>query len=152
MSNTPSHLNEQDEPSVTVKAGLIRLLPAFTTVAIFSFFINLLMFVSPLYMLQIYDRVMVSHSELTLLAVSALALMMFCAMALAEWGRSRLLVATGIRFDERLSTRVFDASFDARLSSLHAPGYQPGKACDSSSRETASLPFLIFLGCPSTSA
>ena len=36
-------------------------------------------------------------------------------MALAEWVRSRLLVRVGIRLDKVLSTRVFNASFDAYL-------------------------------------
>jgi len=100
----------------------------FAVVGLLSALANLLMLTPTLYMLQVYDRVMVSQNTLTLLSVSIIALVMFGVMALAEWGRSRLLVATGIRFDERLSTRVFEASFDARVSAMNAPGHQPGKA------------------------
>jgi ATP-binding cassette subfamily C protein len=115
MSNTPSHLNEQDEPSVTVKAGLIRLLPAFTTVAIFSFFINLLMFVSPLYMLQIYDRVITSRNVTTLIGLTVLAGALILVYALLENFRSRVFVRVGARFDKMLANRVFDSVHQGRM-------------------------------------
>ena len=43
-------------------------------VIFFSFFINILMFVAPLHMLQMYDRVLVSRSEITLLVLTGLAI------------------------------------------------------------------------------
>lgn len=74
-----------------------------------------------IYMLQIFDRVMASRSELTLLAVSIVTLFLFGVMACSEWLRSRVLVRAGMQFDERLSTRVFNASFEARLGQSSAP-------------------------------
>jgi ATP-binding cassette, subfamily C, bacterial exporter for protease/lipase len=68
-----------------------------------------------IYMLQIYDRVMVSQSDLTLLAVSLITLFLMLVMTFSEWMRSRILVRAGLRFDEQLSTRVFNASFDSYL-------------------------------------
>jgi ATP-binding cassette subfamily C exporter for protease/lipase len=59
---------------------------------------------------------MVSQNELTLVAVSLIAIILFGVMALAEWGRSRILVDAGVRFDERLGTRIFNASFESHLS------------------------------------
>lgn len=94
----------------------------FLTVGVFSLVSNLLMLSPTLYMLQVYDRVMVSNSELTLLAVSLITLFLFAVMAFSDWVRSRLLVRTGVRLDEQLSTRVFNASFEAYLSqSKHNP-------------------------------
>jgi len=84
-------------------------------VCIFSFFANLLMLTSTVYMLQVFDRVMLSGNELTLLALSLLALFFYGVMGFAEWLRSRLLVRAGAQFDDRLNTRVFNASFEARL-------------------------------------
>ncbi len=84
-------------------------------VCIFSFFANLLSLTSTVYMLQVYDRVMLSGNELTLAALSLLALLFYCVMGFAEWLRSRLLVRAGALFDDRLNTRVFNASFEARL-------------------------------------
>ena len=88
----------------------------FLIVGIFSMVANLLMLTPTLYMLQVYDRVLTSQSETTLVFVSLLTLFLFVVMAFAEWMRSRLLVATGVRLDEKLSTQVFNASFEAHLS------------------------------------
>jgi ATP-binding cassette subfamily C exporter for protease/lipase len=88
----------------------------FMAVGVFSLIANLLLLSPTLYMLQVYDRVMVSQSELTLLALSFITLFLFGVMAFAEWMRSRVLVRTGVRLDEQLSSRVFNSSFEAYLS------------------------------------
>jgi ATP-binding cassette subfamily C exporter for protease/lipase len=97
----------------------------FVVVGIFSMVANLLMLAPTLYMLQVYDRVLVSRSELTLLMVSLITLFLFGVMAFAEWSRSRLLVRAGLRMDALLSTRVFNASFE---SNLRPDGAQAGRA------------------------
>ncbi|MDB5778317.1 MAG: type secretion system ATPase [Polaromonas sp.] len=88
----------------------------FLIVGILSFLSNLLMLSPTIYMLQVFDRVIPSQSELTLVAVSLITLFLFGVMACSEWLRSRVLVRAGMRFDEQLSTRVFNASFEAYLS------------------------------------
>ena len=93
----------------------------FLIVGILSFLSNLLMLAPTIYMLQVFDRVLVSRSELTLLAVSLITLFLFGVMACSEWLRSRVLVRAGMQFDELLSTRVFNASFEARLGQASAP-------------------------------
>ncbi len=80
-------------------------------IAIFSMVANVLMLTPTLYMLQVYDRVLVSRSELTLVAVSLMVLFLLTVMAFAEWARSRLLVRTGVRLDRLLAERVFSAGF-----------------------------------------
>lgn len=97
----------------------------FMAVGAFSMIVNLLMLTPTIYMLQVYDRVLQSQSELTLLVMSLLTLGLFAVMSLTEWLRSRLLVATGVRLDEQLGTQVFNASFDAHLSQS---GVNPTKA------------------------
>lgn len=87
----------------------------FYVVGLFSMVVNLLMLTPTIYMLQLFDRVMISQSELTLLVVSLLALFFFAMMAFADWVRSRLLVRTGVRFDALINTRVFKAGFEAAL-------------------------------------
>ena len=84
-------------------------------VGIFSLFANLLMLSPTLYMLQVFDRVMISQNEFTLIGLTAVITLFFAMMAFAEWVRSRLLVRAGVRFDEFLNSRVFKASFDANL-------------------------------------
>ena len=117
---TPSFFTRSD-----LTATLWSFKREFAIVGLFSFLANLLMLTPTIYMLQVFDRVMTSHSELTLLAVSLITLALFAIMALAEWMRSRVLVQAGVRFDEVLSTRVFNASFEANLSQS---GGNPGRA------------------------
>ena len=74
-----------------------------------SFFINLLMLVPPLYMLQIYDRVLASRSEPTLLMLTLIVVVMFVTMGLLEFVRSRIMIRLGNRFDVAFGGRLFDA-------------------------------------------
>lgn len=112
-------LNSGAQPAVARHSELFRVLWRFRTevfwVAVFSFFANLLMLTPTVYMLQLYDRVLVSGSDLTLLALTVITVMFFLVMGFAEWLRSRLLVRASARFDEALSRRVLNASFEARL-------------------------------------
>lgn len=87
----------------------------FMWVGIFSFIANLLMLTPTLYMLQIYDRVFKSQSELTLLAITLIVVFFYIIMATAEWLRSRLLVRGGVRLDESLNSLIFNASFERQL-------------------------------------
>ena len=57
-----------------LQRGIRVVRPAFVTAIVFSFFINLLVFVSPLYMLQIYDRVISSRNVYTLLMLTVIVL------------------------------------------------------------------------------
>ena len=86
-----------------------------TVIAGFTLLINLLMLVPTLYMLQIYDRVMISGSTLTLVAVSLLVLFLFGLMTAADWFRSRLLIRLGQLMDHRLAPLVFQATYRERL-------------------------------------
>ncbi len=82
---------------------------------VFSLIANLLTLTPTLYMLQVFDRVMISQSAVTLVALVLLTALFLAVMAFAEWIRARLLVRAGVRFDEMLNTRIFRASFDANL-------------------------------------
>ncbi|NGM43936.1 type I secretion system permease/ATPase [Rhodobacter sp. SGA-6-6] len=78
---------------------------------LFSVFVNLLMLTSPLYMLQVYDRVLVSRSEATLLALSVLVAFLFLAMGLLDHARNRVMVRVGARMQADLDRRVLSAAF-----------------------------------------
>jgi PrtD family type I secretion system ABC transporter len=73
----------------------------------FSFFINLLMLTAPLYMLQIYDRVLASRSRETLLYITLFAIACLVTMALLEMVRSRILVRLSTQIDGLLAERTF---------------------------------------------
>lgn len=87
----------------------------FFWVGVFSLIANLLSLSPTLYMLQVYDRVMLSQSELTLITLTLVIAIFLAVMAFTEWIRSRLLIRAGIRFDEHLNARIFFANFQASL-------------------------------------
>ena len=97
------------EKSSVLKDGIKATRPVFVTAIVFSFFINLLMFVSPLYMLQVYDRVLTSRNETTLIGITLIAAFALVVYALLEMLRSRILVRAGILFDEKIANPIFSA-------------------------------------------
>lgn len=90
----------------------------FAVCLIFTIVVNVLMLTPTLYMLQVFDRVMLSQSELTLAALTLVMLFFFAVMAFSEWVRTRLLVRLGVKLDAQLNSRVFQASFESHLNQL----------------------------------
>ncbi|MEX2517936.1 MAG: type I secretion system permease/ATPase, partial [Paracoccaceae bacterium] len=78
-------------------------------VGVFSAFVNILMLTGPLFMLQVYDRVLASNSEATLVALFALISALFLFMGVLDHARARVLARAGARFQDILDKRVFDA-------------------------------------------
>jgi ATP-binding cassette subfamily C protein EexD len=94
---------------------------SFIYVGLFSMFINMLMLVPSIYMLQVYDRVMSSQSVETLLLLTLIVIVLFITMGLLEIVRSRILVRIGNRMDLELNSHLFDVIF-------HLARFNPGKA------------------------
>lgn len=92
-------------------------------VALFTAVINLLMLAPALYMLQVYDRVLSSGNEMTLLMLSLMVLGLFAFMGALEWLRSQVVIRLGTRLDLRLAPRVFEAASQASLAG-HRDGAQ----------------------------
>ncbi len=107
-------MNTQTTRSV-LSDGLRAMRPVLATAVAFGFFINLLLFVSPLYMLQIYDRVLPSRNETTLLGITLIAVFGLGVYAALEMLRSRLLVRGGLIFDRRVAEPIFDAAHRGAL-------------------------------------
>jgi ATP-binding cassette, subfamily C, bacterial len=89
--------------------GLRTIRPTIITAVVFSLFINILMFVSPLYMLQIYDRVLSSRSQTTLIAITVIAGLMLLVYAVLESLRTHILVRAGLLFDQVIASAAFNA-------------------------------------------
>ncbi len=106
---------------------------AFTAVALFSAVVNLLMLTGPLYMAQIYDRVLTSRSIETLIALSALAGGLLLILAVMDLIRSRILVRIGLRIDAKLGRRIFTALFTETIEA------QPAAAGTQSLRDLQTL-------------
>lgn len=90
-----------------LRAYLAQFKSELGAIAIYSMLTNLLMLAPTLYLLQLYDRIIQSRSEMTLLAVTLITLMLFGVMALADWLRSRVAIKAGTRLDTLLTTRLF---------------------------------------------
>ncbi|CAM5285838.1 ATP-binding cassette domain-containing protein [Frigidibacter albus] len=82
------------------------LLPAI----VYSALANLLLLTSPLYMLQVYDRVLASCSEPTLLALSLIAIFLFAVLGILDHVRGRILARAGAALQDQLDQRVFSAA------------------------------------------
>ena len=87
----------------------------FLWVGFFSLVANILMLSPTIYMMQIYDRVLISRSELTLFVLTGIIAMFFVVMAFAEWIRARVLIRAGVRLDVQLSSQLFNNNFSAYL-------------------------------------
>ncbi|MDE2639341.1 MAG: type I secretion system permease/ATPase [Chloroflexota bacterium] len=95
-----------------IRAALSESRRLFVSVGLFSVFVNLLMLTGPLFMLQVYDRVLTSRSEATLAALVAIVAFLFLAMGLLDHARARVLARAGARFQARMDARVTGAILD----------------------------------------
>ncbi|WP_245263470.1 type I secretion system permease/ATPase [Azorhizobium doebereinerae] len=98
--------------------------PALVTAVVFSLFINILGLTGPLYMMQVYDRVLSSRNIATLVVLTILIAILYAVCAWLESLRSRLLVRAGLKFDEEVNDHVFDAVQRASLRKASASHVQ----------------------------
>ena len=91
-----------------VRELLAPLRPLLVYAGLFSLAINLLLLAPPLYMLQVFDRVLSSRSGETLLVLSAVTVGALVLMALLDALRSRLLGAAAVALDRRLGPVLLD--------------------------------------------
>jgi len=75
-------------------------------------------------MLQMYDRVLVSRNEVTLLALTGLAIGLLAIYGLLEGVRSKILVRVGIKFDELISSKMFEMVFETSVKRPRISGSQ----------------------------
>ncbi len=102
-------------PENEIGVAVMSYRSVFRTVGLFSAVINLLMLAPSLYMLQVYDRVLPSRNEVTLLMVTIMAVGAYLFVSALEWVRSFILIRIGAKLDEKLNKRVYTASFEQSL-------------------------------------
>jgi len=95
--------------------------PYFIWAGVFSLAINVLLLAAPLYMLQVFDRVVTSRSHETLLMLTVAALAALAAMAALDAVRGRLLAAAGLALDRRVGPRVLHGILEASRTPNSAP-------------------------------
>lgn len=107
MTGTDSNAGAQELRQARAQGRML-----FLFVGVFSFAVNLLMLTGPLFMLQVYDRVLGSRSMETLTALFALVVFLFVLMGLIDLARNRVMQRIAYRFQDQLEQRVFSAALD----------------------------------------
>ena len=92
-----------------IRAVLSRSRQLFTAAIVFSIAVNLLMLTGPLFMLQVYDRVLSSRSEATLVTLLAIVAFLFLMMGVLDHARQRVIARAGARLQVQLDSRVLRA-------------------------------------------
>ncbi len=92
-----------------IRAALSESRRFLVAIGLFSAFVNLLMLTGPLFMLQLYDRVLTSRSEATLVALAGITAFLFLMLGLLDHARGRVLARVGSRLQNRLDARVMGA-------------------------------------------
>jgi PrtD family type I secretion system ABC transporter len=90
---------------------------AFGIIMLFSLAINLLTLATPLYMMQVFDRVLSSRSGDTLVMLTLITVLAIGVLALLEAIRAQMLVRVGNWLDDRLGPTVFSGALRAALRS-----------------------------------
>lgn len=126
-----------------IESILRRMKRTYLAVGLFSLTITFLMLVPSVYMLQVYDRVLSSRNEMTLLMLSLITLGLYGLLGAIDFIRQSVLMRVGGRFDVALSDRVFDAIYAHSLK--NNLGGNPSQALHdlSSLRQFISGPALV---------
>ncbi len=107
-----------DRQKTPVQRALAACRSAFWAVAMFSLAINLLMLAAPLYMMQVFDRVLASRSIETLIALTVVTAGAFLALALLDIVRSRVLLRISTRLGRSLGGETLSAAVGGALQGL----------------------------------
>ncbi|EFI51361.1 type I secretion system permease/ATPase [Afipia sp. 1NLS2] len=115
----------------TIGASLRARSGELAAVAIYSGAINILMLTGSLFMLQVYDRVLPSHSVPTLIGLFVIVVFLYLAQGSLDMIRSRIMVRVGRSLDQDLSQRVCRAVLQLPLHKpSNADGLQPLRDLD----------------------
>ena len=123
----PAHTTKPTEnPQAQFRKAVRGLRAPLTGVTAISCVGNILMLTGPLFMMLVYDKVLSSKSVPTLVALSVLALLLYCFYGFLEGLRGRLMTRVGITFDHRLAPTLFNATLKLPLHfGPHARNHDP---------------------------
>ena len=114
-------------------------------VAVFSVAVNLLNLTGPLFMMQVYDRVLGSRSVPTLAALFALVAFLFAMMGLIDLARTRVMARVAMRFQDRMEQRVFQAALAEGAATGQTHAAQGGLRDLEAVRQLIGSPVLMAL-------
>lgn len=116
--------NQQQIEQNVIKQALAKCKSAFQIVFVFAFFINLLMLVTPLYSLQVLDRVLGSGNLKTLLMLSIIIAVVYFTNTLLQIARSFTLIKVGEWLDNNLSPLIFGHSISVSATKINPASSQ----------------------------
>ncbi len=139
-------MSEVNDGAREIRGALSECRRLFWACAFFSVFVNVLMLTGPVFMLQVYDRVLSSRSEATLLALVLVVGFLFLVMGVLDYARSRVLARAGARLQSRLDSRVLRAVLDRSTSPAErsAPSTGPQDLETIQRFCSSSAPFAFF--------
>lgn len=111
MSGLEPALETNVKAIQAVGEALVICRRSFVAVAVFSFFINILMLTPMFYMINVYDKAVATGSLPTLVSLVTVASFLYLVMGVLEWVRSKILVHVGTRLDLLLAPRIYELCF-----------------------------------------
>ncbi|HEX2759705.1 MAG TPA: type I secretion system permease/ATPase [Rhizomicrobium sp.] len=102
-------------PGTPVLAALEQIRPLLSAAFLFSIVNGILALTVSFYMLQVYDRVLTSRSEETLLLLTLIAVVALAIFGLLDMLRARLLARAGLKFADALGSQTLRASVSTLL-------------------------------------
>jgi len=107
--------NKSSEKADEILLALIAYKKIFKSVAFFTAVMNLLLLVPSIYMLEVYDRVLTSRNEFTLLMLTLIIFFLYLIYAYLDAIRSHTVIAIGKKIDADLNHRTYTAAFEQNL-------------------------------------
>ncbi len=108
-------MKEKSIPHNEIAEVLFSFKQAFRSIGVFSAVINGLMLMPAIYMLQLYDSVLTSRNEMTLLMLTLIVIGAYIFLGALEYVRSFILIRVGAKLDLKLNKRVYTAAFEQSL-------------------------------------
>ena len=127
-----------------MQAALRRCRKGFVGVTLFSAFANILMLVAPVYMLQMYDRVLTSASYETLIVLTVVAVFLLSCFGLLDWVRQRLMARIALSLNYEVLDDVLSGVFRGSLQRFRQSANQPVRDLDTVRQFLSSPPVLAF--------
>ena len=141
---------ETERPVTPLRAALNQYRGGFIAIAAFSSLVNILMLVSPVYMLQMYDRVLTSGSGETLAMLTLIAVFLLVCFGFLEWVRQRLMQRIALALGLNMANDVLSSAFRSNLASQAQSSTQPVRDLDSIRQFMGSPTIFAFFDIPWT--
>jgi ATP-binding cassette subfamily C exporter for protease/lipase len=110
-----SWLFQKPKPEDEILLALYSYKRIFRVIAIFTAAMNIMLLVPSIYMLEVYDRVLTSRNEYTLLMLSVIVVVIYLLYAALDGVRSHAVIEMSKKLDEKLNNRVYTAAFEQNL-------------------------------------